>query len=153
MRYLWNRIISSLILLTSIGLSAFAIYNIFVYSPENKTLDLVALFAVVFFCIFEIIVIMKRWKKESYIYKIAFDEKGEHFNTVALVAVIIGTIFGLGISIIALVLLLTREDINVKSNVLVILSIGYFLFINCIDYYIFLIMYRNKPFKIEDLLK
>ena len=150
---LLNRIITSLILLTSIGLSSFSLYNIFTLSPENKTLDLVALFAVIFFCLFEIVVIMRRWKKESYMYKIAFDEKGNHFNTVALIAVIIGTIFGAGISIIGLYLFLTRTDIQTKCNVLIILSIGYYLFINCVCYYIYILTFRKKPFKIEDLIK
>ena len=150
---LLNRIITSLILLTSIGLSSFSLYNIFTLSPENKTLDLVALFAVIFFCLFEIVVIMRRWKKESYMYKIAFDEKGDHFNTVALIAVIIGTIFGAGISIIGLYLFLTRTDIQTKCNVLIILSIGYYLFINCVCYYIYILTFRKKPFKIEDLIK
>ena len=152
-RNLLNRIITSLILLTSIGLSVFSIIEVFKKNPENKTLDLVALFAVSFFCLFEIIVIMRRWKKESYIYKIAFDEKGDHFNTVALIAVIIGTIFGVGITAISLYLFLTREDVQTKCNVLVILSIGYYLFINCICYYIYILTFRKKPFKIEDLIK
>ena len=152
-RNLLNRIITSLILLTSIGLSVFSIIEVFKKSPENKALDLVALFAVSFFCLFEIIVIMRRWKKESYIYKIAFDEKGDHFNTVALIAVIIGTIFGVGITAISLYLFLTREDVQTKCNVLVILSIGYYLFINCICYYIYILTFRKKPFKIEDLIK
>ena len=152
-RNLLNRIITSLILLTSIGLSVFSIIQIFQQMPENKTLDLVALFAVSFFCVFEIIVIMRRWKKESYMYKIAFDEKGDHFNTVALIAVIIGTIFGAGITAISLYLFLTREDVQTKCNVLVILSIGYYLFINCVCYYIYILTFRKKPFKIEDLIK
>ena len=152
-RNLLNRIITSLILLTSIGLSSFSIVQVFQQMPENKTLDLVALFAVSFFCLFEIVVIMRRWKKESYMYKIAFDEKGDHFNTVALIAVIIGTIFGAGITAISLYLFLTREDVLTKCNVLVILSIGYYLFINCICYYIYILTFRKKPFKIEDLIK
>lgn len=152
-RNLLNRIITSLILLTSIGLSTFSIVQVFEQMPENKTLDLVALFAVSFFCVFEIIVIMRRWKKESYMYKIAFDEKGDHFNTVALIAVIIGTIFGTGITAISLYLFLTREDVQTKCNVLVILSIGYYLFINCVCYYIYILTFRKKPFKIEDLIK
>lgn len=150
---LLNRIIVSIILLTSIGLSVFSIIEVFKKSPENKTLDLVALFAVSFFCLFEIVVVMRRWKKESYMYKIAFDEKGDHFNTVALIAVIIGTIFGAGISAIGLFLFLTRDDIQTKCNVLIILSIGYYLFINCVCYYIYILMFRKKPFKIEDLIK
>ena len=150
---LLNRIITSLILLTSLGLSGFSVSQIFINSPENKTLDLVALFAVIFFCVFEIIVIMRRWKKESYMFKIAFDEKGDHFNPVALVAVLIGTIFGLGISILSLFLFFTKEDLNIKCNVLIILSIGYYLFINCICYFIYLLMFRKKPFKLEDLIK
>lgn len=152
-RNLLNRIITSLILLTSIGLSVFSIAQVFQQMPENKTLDLVALFAVSFFCVFEIIVIMRRWKKESYMFKIAFDEKGDHFNTVALIAVIIGTIFGAGITAVSLYLFLTREDVQTKCNVLVILSIGYYLFINCICYYIYILTFRKKPFKIEDLIK
>ena len=152
-RNLLNRIITSLILLTSIGLSVFSIVQVFQQMPENKTLDLVALFAVSFFCIFEIIVIMRRWKKESYMYKIAFDEKGDHFNTVALIAVIIGTIFGAGITAVSLYLFLARDDVQTKCNVLVILSIGYYLFINCICYYIYILTFRKKPFKIEDLIK
>ena len=150
---LLNRIITSLILLTSLGLSGFSVSQIFINSPENKTLDLVALFAVIFFCVFEIIVIMRRWKKESYMYKIAFDEKGDHFNTVALIAVLIGTIFGLGISILSLLLFFTKDDSTIKCNVLIILSIGYYLFINCICYFIYLLMFRKKPFKLEDLIK
>ena len=150
---LLNRIITSLILLTSLGLSGFSVSQIFINSPENKTLDLVALFAVIFFCVFEIIVIMRRWKKESYMYKIAFDEKGDHFNTVALIAVLIGTVFGLGISVLSLLLYFTKDDLTIKCNVLIILSIGYYLFINCICYFIYLLMFRKKPFKLEDLIK
>ena len=96
------RIIATCILVLSLSIDAYGIYKIATFRPEAIVLDIIAIGATIIFCIFEIIVILRGGKKDSNLYKIAFDEK-DRVNSVAFVAVLIGTSIGLALTILSIV--------------------------------------------------
>ena len=149
---LLNRVISIALLLLPLGLVIFALYKVFTLSPEAIVLDAIALIATGLFTIFEMIVVGIGGKKESHLQKIAFEENG-NVNMFPMIMIIIGTIFGLGLSVMGLILYLTKEDVTAKTNILIILAIGFYLFINCVIYFIFVLFFRKREFNIKDLLK
>lgn len=151
-RNLVNKISSILLLIVALVVIIFSIYKIFIFLPEGIVLDVIALIATGLFCIFEIIVIIIRFKKEGVLKNIAFTES-ENINTFPLVMVSIGAVFGLGLTILGFYIYFAMEEIETKSNILIILSIGLFLLVNCVIYYIYLLMFRKREFKMEDLIK
>ena len=147
-----NRIISLLLLSLDLAVAIFSIVQVISSKPEGIVLDLIALIGLSLFCLFEMIVISLGKKKDSVLQKIAFTET-EKVNNFPLIMVIIATIFGLGLTILGIYVYIIKDDINIKTDILVILSIGFFLFVNCLIYYIYLIMFRKREFKMEDLIK
>lgn len=146
------RIISSLLLLLPIGAMVFSLLQIFVTKPEDMMLTVVALIACGAFNIFEIVVLMRGYTKESNLYKIAFNDNG-NINNVPLVAVIVGTLFGLLLTSLGLVVFIVREETYIRASMLVVLTIGSYLLINCLVYYIFLIMYKKREINLRDFIK
>ena len=149
---LLNRLISIFLLTLCLGVIGFSFYKVFTLKPEAIVLDTIALVAVTLFCLFEMVFIIMGKKKDSVLEKIVFEEN-QRINSFPLIAVIIGTLFGLGLSILGLFLYLTRDDVSAKTNVLIILSISFYLFMNCVMYFIFLLMFRKRKFDIKDLIK
>ena len=151
-RNLAYRFIATFILILVIGFVGFGFYELIKLSPEALVLDIITLSAVAFFSLFQIILIMKGWKKDSHLYDVAFNAN-ETVNNVPLIAVIIGSIIGLGLSIVCTILFISKDDIDTKCNLLIILAISIYLFLNCVIYYIYLLIFRKRLFKVEDLLK
>ena len=130
----------------------FSLLQIFVTKPEDMMLTVVALIACGAFNIFEIVVLMRGYTKESNLYKIAFNDNG-NINNVPLVAVIVGTLFGLLLTSLGLVVFIIREETYIRASMLVVLTIGSYLLINCLVYYIFLIMYKKREINLRDFIK
>lgn len=151
-RNLYFRIVASLLILLSVGLFVFSIVYIFLLTSEDIILPSVGLTLAGAFSIFEVVMILKGWKKENNLYKIAFNDNG-NINNVPLVAVGLATAFGIGLSTLSLIVFFTREEPTIKVAMLVVMSISVYLLLNCIVYFIFLFWYRKKEFKIEDLIK
>lgn len=151
-RNLSFRLITFGILLLFLGFIGFLFYRIISLNPEALVLDIVSLSAVSVFCIFEMIIIIRGWKKSSHLYDIAFNQNGT-LNSVAFVAVIIGNIIGLGLIIICTIIFFMKDDIDTKCNLLIITSISLYLLLNCIIYCIYLLIFRKREFKLKDLLK
>lgn len=146
------RFISVGILLVSLLVDAFALYNAFTLGAKDKYLTISGLFICAAFTILEFVVILKGWKKDSNLYKIAFNES-DHVNNVPLIAVIVGTVFGIGLMILSVVIYCTKTEIDTKNAMSIIMAISVYLVANCLIYYIFLLMFRKKPLSIKDLIK
>lgn len=151
-RNLKFRLIASGLLLLSIGLIIYCLITIAMGNGEDKLLSIIACGLAVIFAFAEFVIIIKGWKKEVSLYRIAFNDNGV-INNVSLIAIIIGTLLGSSLSVVSLVLLIIKGVEPFITSCLVILSIGMFLLINCLIYYIFLIMYRKRQFKLEDYAK
>jgi len=86
------------------------------------------------------------------IYDIAFNEN-KSVNRTALIFVSVGAFIGLATSAACSSLYFTYNDAQKKTTMLLFLSIFIFLFINCAIFLLFTLVFRQRKFKVEDLLK
>ena len=150
-RNILYRLISVGLILISLGLDAYAMYMVILFNAEDKILSIIALALAAAFTILEITVILKGWKKDSNLFKIAFNEN-RNINNVPLVAVFVGTLFGLGLGIMSVVIYLTRGEVNIKNAMLIIMAIAVYLLVNCLVYYLFLLFFKKRDLSIKELI-
>ena len=147
------RLLASLILLISGGMIAYAFIVVFQIERNQLFLDIVTLGTTAFFLLAELFFILKGGKKESNLYKIGFNDNGK-LNNVPLIAVLVGTVFGLGLIALGVsVYFVQYEDVTVRTSMLVVLSVAVYLVTNCLIYYLYLLMFRKKEVRLEDLIK
>lgn len=147
------RLIASTLLLCSIGLSAFCVVKVILARPEKIVLDCIALSLAIAFAIGQIVLILASWKKESALLDIAFNTDNT-VNKVALVIVLFGTALAIGLDILTLVVLFTRDNtLTVYCSMLIIMSIATYLFVNCLVYLAFTFIFRKKELTLEDYAK
>lgn len=151
-RNILYRLLSVGLILCSLGLDAFAFIKVLEFNATDKILTLVALVMAAVFTILEIVVILKGWKKDSNLYKIAFNENMT-INNFPLIAVSVGSAFGLGLLIMSVVVYFTREEMNTKNAMIIIMAIAVYLMVNCLVYYLFVIMFKKRELSLKDLIK
>ena len=146
------RFISFFLLLGSLGVTGFSLAEIILFKPEEIILMLVTIAVTALFALLESVFILKGWRKESNLQKIAFNENS-HVNNIPLIGVSVGAAFGLGLLALGISVFLLREEPTVKASMLAVISVSVYLLVNCIIYYTYLIMFRNKPLNLRDLIK
>ena len=147
------RLLASLILLISAGMIVYAFIAIFQSEKEQLFLDVLTLGTTSFFLLVELFFILKGGKKESNLYKIGFNDNGK-LNNVPLIAVFVGTLFGLGLIGLGVSVYFVRYDeVTIRTSMLVILSVATFLLTNCLIYYLYILMFKKREVKLEDLIK
>ena len=146
------RIISGILLLLPTILMVFAIIGILNGQSENKVLPLIAIFVTIGFSLAEATILFIGRKKELALNAIAYNENNR-VNNLFLVPVIVGTLFSITMITICSVVFFTKEGEPYFTSSLVIISIGLYLFINCLIYYLFLFMFRKRQLTIEDFAK
>ena len=151
-RILLFRFIASFLITISIGFIVVAFIGVYNLQGEDIILSYIALILTAAFAVFEIIIIMRGWKKQSNLQNIFFTET-ERVNTVPLFAISIGTAMGLGLTVLGCVVFFVRDDPTIKSAMLVVAPIGFYLLVNCFIYYIYLIMFRKRELDLRDLIK
>lgn len=147
------RWVSSLFLLLSIGLSAFALSVVIISRPEKLVIDCIALGLVIAFAIGQIILILRGWKKESHLLDIAFNTDYT-INKLALVLVLVGTTVAVGLDILTIIVLCTRDNTPaVINSMYIIMSISTYLLLNCCSYFLFIILFKKRELTLEDYAK
>lgn len=146
------RLASGFLLLLNLGVSAFAMSQVIMLRPDDPALLIIAIGVTSVFSILEMFIILKGWKKDSYLYKIAFNDNGR-VNNVPLIAVIVGTALGLGLSALGISVYILRSDVTIKCSMLIVASISSYLLVNCMSYYFYLILFRNREVNLKDLIK
>ena len=147
------RVISCLLLLVSLGLNIFSIYQVITSRPEKIILDMIALSLTAAFAIGQIILIASGKDKESKLLDIAFNTDYT-VNKLALVIILVGTSLGLGLDILTLVVLFTRTNtVAVICSMYIIMAIATYLLLNCVIYLIFTVIFRKKELTLEDYAK
>ena len=147
------RWVAALFLLMSIGLSSFALAKVIMSKPEKLIIDCIALGLVIAFAIGQIILILRGWKKESHLIDIAFNTDYT-VNKLALVLVIIGTTIAVGLNILTIVVLCTRDNTPaVINSMFIIMSISTYLLLNCCSYFLFVILFKKRELTLEDYAK
>lgn len=152
-KILCYRWVAAIVLLLSIGLSSFSTYYVISLKPEKIVLDIIALSLTIAFAITQIILILRGWKKESHLLDIAFNTDNS-VNKFALVVVIIGSLIGVALDILGIVVLCTRaNEVPVICSMFIILAISTYLLMNCVIYFVFLILFRKRNLTLEDYAK
>ena len=147
------RLLASLILLISGAMIVYAFIEVLRVEREQLFLDILTLSTTAFFLLVELFFILKGGKKESNLYKIGFNDNGK-LNNVPLIAVIIGTAFGLGLIAMGVSVYFVRyNEITIRTSMLVILSVAVYLVTNCLVYYLYILMFRKREVRLEDLIK
>lgn len=147
------RLISTFLLFGSLGFSIFCMISILNGSSQDKTLSLIAVVLACGFAIVESAIVMKGLKKELSLINVAFNENGR-MNNVFLVFVLFGVLLGLTLEIICAVLYCTHPgEEPFKTSTLVIMSIATFLLVNCLSYFVLLIMFKKREYSLKDYAK
>ena len=131
------------LLLVSFLLNGFTFGILTKYQPEDYIFSCVVIAFVTLFALFELIMTVIHFSKEPSLKKITYTERG-HFNFIPLIAVGLGTLIALGLSITGVCLYFINDDITIKSNSLVILAVGFYLLINCVIYYLFVLINKKR---------
>lgn len=146
------RVVSGVLLVITLAIVVFGLIHIFQTFADGYIISIIAFMLTGAFILFEQIILLKGWKKENSLYKIAFNEN-EKVNNVPLVAVIVGTLFGVGLTILGIVVYFTKREEPFQTSMLVVLSIGSYLLLNCVIYYIYLLMFKKRPINLRKFIK
>ena len=103
------RLLAALILLITAGMIVFAFIIVLQIEHDQLFLDILTLSITSFFLLAELFFILRGGKKESYLYKIGFNDNGK-INSVPLIAVAAGFVFGLGLIAMGISVYFVRYD-------------------------------------------
>ena len=146
------RLIACFLLLLPLTVMILGLIHLFKTLAEGYIISIIAFMLAGAFLLLEFVVILKGWNKENALYKIAFNEN-QKINNVPLVAVIIGTLFGAGLTALAISVYFIRNSEPFKTSMIVVLSIATYLLINCIIYYIYIFMFKKRPLNLKNFIK
>ena len=151
-RNLTYHLTSAAIILLNLGFDAYVLSYVIMNGVDNITVSLVACIAAALMMIFEIVIFLRGGKKDSVLYKIAFNPN-EKINNVPLIAVSIFAFIGLGFIVMGTLLNVLKHVEPFVSTSLIILVVAVYLISNCLIYYLYCLMFRKREFKLEDLIK
>lgn len=146
------RLISSFMILLNLGFAIFVMYYSITNISQNQTVNIVSCVFSSLLMIFEVIFILKGWKKESQMYKIAFNTN-ERINNVPLIAISVFFVFGLGLIILSTLLNVYKHFEPNISTSFSILNIAIYLVVNCLIYYLYCLMYKKREVNLRSLIK
>ena len=138
---LFRLVLVGLVLL-SIVISVLSLLALVAYKPEDFVFSLVVVVIAIVFELFEIIMTLVNIKKVLSLLKIGFTDRG-YVNPIPMIAILIGLVIGLAMSVSGLVIFFVRPEAIIKCNALVILSIGIYLLLNCVFYVIFVLVSKK----------
>lgn len=146
------RLFSGIILLTDIGLSVFSLIMIFKFEYSDIILSTITIILTGLISVAQAIFILKGWGKESNLYKIVYTEN-KKVNTAPLIAVIVGT--ALSVTLLSLSIALWYIRVNPKDliSALVIMCVSLYLLDNCLIYYFYLYLFKDRPINLKDFIK
>ena len=146
------RLISSFLILLNLGFAIFVMYYSITNISQNQTVNIVSCVFSSLLMIFEVIFILKGWKKESQMYKIAFNTN-ERINNVPLIVISVFFVFGLGLIILSTLLNVYKHFEPNISTSFSILNIAIYLVVNCLIYYLYCLMYKKREVNLRSLIK
>ena len=146
------RLVACFLLLAPLSIIILGLIHVFQVLADGYIISIIALMPAAAFLILEFVVILKGWKKENSLYKIAFNEN-QNIHNVPLVAVIVGTVFGVGLLALSISVYFIRNTEPFKTSMLVVLSIATYLLVNCVIYFIYVIMFKKRPLNLRNFIK
>ena len=133
----------SALILVSLGINALSMAKVIVNKPNDYVFACVVIVVLSIFALFEVTLTIINHKKNPSLSKITLTERG-YFNPIPFIAVILGAIIGLALSLTGSIIYFVKEDIMIKCNALVIFDVGFYLLINCIVYFLYILLDRKK---------
>ena len=146
------RLIASFLLLIPLTIIVLGLIHVFLTLAEGYILSIIAFMLTAAFLMLEMVVILMGWKKENSLAKIAFNEN-QNINNVSLIAVIVGTVLGVGLTALSISVYFIRNAEPFKTSMLVVLSISSYLLINCIIYFIYIFIFKKRPLDLRNFIK
>ena len=146
------RLIASFLLLVPLTIIILGLIHLFKTLAEGYILSIIAFMLTAAFLILEMVVILMGWKKENSLAKIVFNEN-QNINNVSLIAVIVGTVLGVGLTALSISVYFIRNAEPFKTSMLVVLSISSYLLINCIIYFIYIFIFKKRPLNLKNFIK
>lgn len=146
------RLLATLLLLLPLGLCIFFLVHYITTDLNSYGLHVLTTGVLIFFLILQIILILKNMKKQMVIYDIAFNEN-KSVNKTALIFISVGAGLGLILTAVCTALYFVLGEAQQKTTLLLLLSIFFFMFINTGIFLLFTLVFRQREFKLEDLLK
>ena len=142
-QYLVFRLVLVGLLLLSLLLPVLTILALVEFRPDDFVFSLNVVIITIVFVLFEMVMTLINIKKPLAIYRIGFTERG-FINPIPLIAVIMGLIVAVSLSLLGIILFFVKSEPVIKCNSLVILSIGLYLFENCIFYLAFILFAKSQ---------
>ena len=146
------RLLAISLLLIPLGISIWFLIYYVTTDINSYGLHTFTTGVLIFFLVLQIILLIKNMKKQMVIYDIAFNEN-KSVNRTALIFVSVGAGIGLILSATTTALYFVLSEAQQKTTMLLLLSIFVFLFINAGIFLLFTLFFKQKDFKVEDLLK
>lgn len=146
------RLISAFLLLLSLGFVGYVFSYVIMTDSSNKVVSIITCVVASLFMILEIIGVLYRWRKESYLYRIAFNNN-ETINNIPLIPIGIFFLFGTGLIIMGAVLNVTKDSEPFISTSLIVIAVGLYVVLNCFIYYLYVFMYKKREVNLKDLIK
>ena len=146
------RLIAGFLLLVPMVIIVLGLIHLFKTLAEGYIISIVAFMFTAAFLLLELVVILKGWKKDNSLSKIAFNEN-QNINNVPLVAVIVGTAVGIFLTALSISVYFIRDTEPIKTSMLVVLSIGSYLLINCLIYFIYILIFKKRPLDLRNFIK
>ena len=146
------RLIAAFLLLIPLSIIVLGLIHVFLTLAEGYILSIIAFMLTGAFLLLELVVILKGWKKENSLAKIAFNEN-QNINNVSLFAVLVGTVLGIGLTALSISVYFIRGTEPFKTSMLVVLSISSYLLINCIIYFIYIFIFKKRHLNLRNFIK
>lgn len=146
------RLISAFLILLSLGFVGYVFSYVIMTDSSNKVVSIITCVVASLFMILEIIGVLYRWRKESYLYRIAFNNN-ETINNIPLIPIGIFFLFGTGLIIMGAVLNVTKDSEPFISTSLIVIAVGLYVVLNCFIYYLYVFMYKKREVNLKDLIK
>ena len=146
------RLFAGLLLLTNIGLAVFSMIMVFKFNYNDIILSSITIALTGLIALAQAIFIVRGWKKDSALYKIVFTENRK-VNTAPLIAVIVGTAISFTLLGLSIYIWFVKANPKDLISSLVIMCVAVYLLVNCIIYYFYLYLFRERPINLRDFIK
>lgn len=146
------RLIAAFVIFLNLGFDGFVLYYVIMHDANSKIVSIMTCIFAAVMMIFEIALAIKGWNKENSLYKIAFNPNGR-LNNVPFVAVLVFSIFGLGLLILSTLLNVLKGVEPYLTISYVILVVAVYLVSNCLLYDLYCWMFKTREINLKNFIK
>lgn len=146
------RLISSAMILGVLGFDIYIAIYIITHKTNHQIVSAIGCILAALMMIFECYILLRGWKKESGLYKIAFNPN-DKLNNVPFIAVSVFGVFGVGLVILGSLLNVLKHEEPFITSSFVIILVATYLLVNVLIYYLYCIMFKKREIKLEDFIK